>query len=116
MARINFLRDVVNQTKKINKQILIKLNGSETKNESLCAKLHEINYVIDSLILDNSLLVDKVECLKDELIGSKYDLPNASSAKLVHILSSQKPYGDKCGLGFDKNASTSKIHLSTREI
>lgn len=77
-----------------NKHILKKLNESETKNESLCAKLHDVNYVIDSLILDNSLLVDK----------------------LKHILSSQKPFGDKCGLGFDKNASTSKITLATREI
>jgi hypothetical protein len=29
-------------------------------------------------------------------------------AKLDHILSSLKPYGDKCGLGFDQNASILK--------
>lgn len=68
----------------------------------------DVNCIIDSLRLDNSLLVDTVETLEDEIIAFKYDIPNSSSVKLEHILNSQKICGDKCRLGFDKDASTSK--------
>jgi hypothetical protein len=57
------------------------------------------------------VIVNKVKNLQDNLLVCKYDLCNSSSAKLDCILSSQKPFEDKCGLGFDKSASALKITL-----
>lgn len=72
------------------------------------AQFLDINDVTDSLKNAISLLVGRVEDLEDKLVASKYDITNSSSAKLDHILSSQKPYGYKYGLGSDQNAFTSK--------
>jgi hypothetical protein len=106
---INFLRNVQNKTKKkLNKHLLKNLNEMKVENESLDAKLLDVNFIIDFLRHKNYVLDDKFECLEEELIASKYDMPISFNAKLGHILSSQKTYSDKCGLCFDKNASTSK--------
>jgi hypothetical protein len=61
-----------------------------------------VNCIIDSFRLDT------VESLEDEIIAFKYDIPNSSRVKFEHILNSQKICGDKGGLGFDKDPSTSK--------
>jgi hypothetical protein len=74
----------------------------------LWAQFLDINNVTDSLKNEISLPVGRIEDLEDKLVASKYNITNSSSAKLDHILSSQKPYGYKYGLGFDQNTSTSK--------
>lgn len=49
--------------------------------------------------------------LEKELVLVKSHLSNSSSAKVGCILSSQKSFGDKCELGFDKCVSTSKTSI-----
>jgi hypothetical protein len=61
------------------------------------------------------VLIDKINTLEIELELSKSQLQNCSSVKLDHILNSHKPFGDKCGLGFDKCASTSKTPPVNKE-
>lgn len=76
------------------------------ENESLCAKLHDLNVVNDSLRYENSVLVDKVKSLEDDLVVCKSDFSNISGIDYDCILSSQKPIGYKCGyVFFYKSAS-----------
>jgi hypothetical protein len=89
-------------------QLFMKLNEVEIEKESLCGELHDVNSIIDFLRYNNSLFVNKVKSLRDDLAVCKFDLSNSSSARLNCILSSQKLFWDKCGFGFDKNASTLK--------
>lgn len=58
----------------------------------------------DSLRIENSNLVDEIDCL----VASQYDVQHESSVKLDKILSFQKFHGDKCGVDFEKEVSTSQ--------
>lgn len=60
---------------------------------------------------ENSMPVNKVKSLEDNLVVCKFDLSNSSSAKLDCILSFQKHLENKCWLVFDKNDSTAKSTL-----
>lgn len=64
--------------------------------ESLCVKLYDLNVVNNSLKNENSMPVNKVKSLEDNLVVCKFDLSNSSSAKLDCILSFQKHLENKC--------------------
>jgi hypothetical protein len=53
----------------------------KVENESLGAKLLDVNFIIDFLRHKNYVLDDKFECLEEELIASKYDMPISFSTK-----------------------------------
>lgn len=72
----------------------------------------ELDFAMDKLKVENSLLLDRVDVLEVYEETSKVDLLVESPfSKLNKIFGFQKPYGDKCGLGFDQKASTSKSPL-----
>lgn len=81
----------------------------------MIAKIFELHAKIDSLKYENTVLIDKINTLETELELSKSQLQNCSSVKLDHILNSHKSFGDKCGLGFDKCASTKNPTCQQRE-
>jgi hypothetical protein len=55
------------------------------------------------------LWIKLIISLEKELVLDKSHLSNSSSAKVGCILSSQKSFGDKCELGFDKCVSKTSI-------
>lgn len=73
-----------------------------------------MNALLDSSNSKNCMLVSKIKSLEDEHVCAKTYLPTSTSDKLACILSSQNPFGNKCGLGFDKVHLTQKLHLSTK--
>jgi hypothetical protein len=72
--------------------------------------VHNLTNVCDSLITKNSKLLDEIDCL----VVSRYDVPHEYSVKLDKLLSFQKSHGDRCGLGFENEAYTSKNPLNSQ--
>lgn len=83
--------------KKTNNSLVKQLDGLSFEKESLCKQLHDLIVVCDSIKLENSRLVDQLDCL----VASQNDVPHEFSVKLENILSFQKPYGNRCGLGIE---------------
>lgn len=84
--------------------LLKQLDELKFEKESLYEQINYLSIVCDSLNFENFELVDQFDCL----VASQYDVPYEFSVKLDKLLSFQKPYENRCGLGFESEASTSK--------
>lgn len=80
--------------KKKNDALHKKLNEMKFESKSLCEQVHNLTNVCDSLRIENSKLVDDIDCL----VASQYDVPHESNIKLDKILSFRKSHWDRCKL------------------
>ena len=73
-------------------------------------KLDETPRLVETLVVENTSLDDKVKNPKVELSQARIQIKRMSSAKLDEVLSAQKPSFDKTSLGyvvsFDPSSST----------
>lgn len=88
-------------------------NGSAliTRRDSFSKRVIELDCGMDKLKVNNSLLIDRVRvnALEESKYSSNVDLlVESPTSKLNKIFGFQKSSGNKCGLGFDHKASTSK--------
>ena len=75
---------------------------NEVKNEkaNLLVKLNETKRLVETLVVENTSLEEKVKNLEVELSQARTQIERMSSAKLDELLSAQKPSSDKTGLGY----------------
>lgn len=72
-------------------------------------KVSELSQAIDQLKMENSILAGNVEVVEEtNKVSCIAPLNESPSSKMNKILCSQKSYGDKSGLGFYNETSTSK--------
>ena len=83
------------------------LNEVKTEKTNLLVKLDEIIRLVETLIVENTSLEEKVKNLEVELSQARTQIKWMSSAKLVEVLSAQKPSSDKTGLGYAISSSSS---------
>ena len=76
------------------------LNEVKTKIVDLLVKLNETTRLVETLVVENTSLEEKVEILEVELSQARTQIERMSSAKLDEVLSAQKPNSDKTGLGY----------------
>ena len=76
------------------------LNEVKTEKTDLLVKLDEITRLVETLVVENTSLEEKVKNLELELSQARTKIERMSSAKLDEVLSAQKPSSDKTGLGY----------------
>ena len=75
-------------------------NEVKTEKADLLVKLDKTTRLVETLVLENTSLEEKVKNLKVELSQAKTQIDRMSSAKLDEVLSVQKSISDKTGLGY----------------
>ena len=76
------------------------LNKVKTEKADLLVKLDETTRSVETLVVENTSLEEKVKLLEEELSQARTQIERISSAKLDEVLSAQKPSFDKTGLGY----------------
>ena len=76
------------------------LNEVKTEKADLLVKLDETTRLVETLVVENASLEEKVKNLEVKLSQARTQIERMSSAKLNEVLSAQKPSCDKTGLGY----------------
>ena len=76
------------------------VNEVKTKKADLLVKLDETTRLVETLVVENTSLEEKVKNLEVELSQTRTQIERMSSAKLDEVLSAQKPSSDKTGLRY----------------
>ena len=88
------------------------LNEVKIEKADLLVKLDEMTRLVETLVVDNTSLEEKVKSLKVELSQARTQIERMSSAKLDEVLSAQKPSSDKTGLEYVVSSSPSSSMAS----
>ena len=83
------------------------LNVVKTKKVELLVKLDETTRLVETLVMENTSLEEKVKNLEVELIQARTQMERVSSAKLDEVLSAQKPTSNKTDLGYAVSSNPS---------
>ena len=81
------------------------LNEVKTEKADLLVKLDETTRLVETLVVENTSLEEKIKNLEVELSQARTQIERMSSAKLDEVLSAQKPSSDKTGLGYAVSSS-----------
>ena len=76
------------------------LNEVKTEKAYILIKLDKITRLVETLIVENTSLEEKVKNLDVELHQARTQIERMTSAKLDKVLSAQKPSSNKTGLGY----------------
>ena len=76
------------------------LNEVKPEKADLLVKLDETTKLVETIIVENTSLDEKVKNLEVELSQARTQKERMSSTKLDEVLSAQKPCSDKIGLGY----------------
>ena len=88
------------------------LNEVKTEKADLLVKLDETTRLVETLVVENTSLEEKIKNLEVELSQARTQIERMSSAKLDEVLSAQKPSSDKTGLGYAVSSSPSSSMAS----
>ena len=83
------------------------LNEVKTEKAEMLIKIDEITRLVETLVVENTSLEEKVKNLEVELSLARTQIERMSSAKLNEVLSTQKPSFDKTSLGYAVSSSPS---------
>ena len=76
------------------------LNEVKTEKPNLLVKLDETTRLVETLVMENTSLDEKVNNFKVELSQAKTKIERMSNAKFNEVLSAQKPSYDKTSFGY----------------
>ena len=83
------------------------LNKVKIEKVDLLVKPDETTRLVETLVVENTLLEEKVKNLEVEISQVRTQIERMSSAKLDEVLSAQNPSFDKAGLGYVDSSSPS---------
>ena len=87
-----------------------KHNETKTEKANLLVKLDKTTRLVETHVIENTSLEEKVKNLEVELSQARTQIDRMSSTKLDEVLSAQKPSFNKIGLGYavssDPSSST----------
>ena len=89
---------------------LKKIASLELDKKILLLKLFDADELLSNAKTKNMLLLDKVKNLELKLYVTREQTNRPASSKLEPMLSTQKSYLDKTGLGFEDSISVPKNH------
>ena len=88
------------------------LNEAITEKADLLVKLDETTRLVETLVVENASLEEKIKNLEVELSQARTQIERMSSAKLDEVLSAQKPSSDKTSLGYAVSSNPSSSTTS----
>ena len=88
----------------------------KTEKADLLVKLDETTRLVETLLVENTSLEEKVKNLEVKLSQAITQIERMSSAKLDEILSAQKPNSNKIGLGYVISSDPSSSMASGSRI
>ena len=91
------------------------LNEVKTKKANLLVKLDETTRLVETLIVENTSLDEKVNNLEVKLSQARTQIERMSCAKLDEVLSAQKPSFDKTSLGYVDSFGPSSSTASNKD-
>ena len=83
------------------------LNEVKIEKVDLLVKLDETTRLVETLVVENTSLEEKVKNLEVNLSQARTQIERMSSPKLDELLSAQKPSSNKTGLGYVVSSSPS---------
>ena len=83
------------------------LNEVKIKKAYLLVKLDETTRLVETLVMENTSLEEKIKNLEVELSQARTQIERMSSAKLDKVLNAQKPSSNKTSLGYAVSSSPS---------
>ena len=93
------------------------LNEVKIEKADLLVKLDETKRLVETFVMENTLLDKKVKNLEVKLSQARTQIKRMSSAKLDEVLSAQKPNFDKAGLGYvDSSGPSSSTASGSKTI
>ena len=93
------------------------LNEVKTEKINLLVKLDETTRLVETLVVENNLLDEKVKNLEVELSQTRTQIERMSSATIDEVLSTQKPSSDKDDLGYvDSSGPSSSTASGSKTI
>ena len=93
------------------------LNEVKTEKANLLVKQDKATRLVETLVMENTSLEEKVKNLEVELSQATTQIEKMSSAKLDEVLSAQKPSSDKTGLGYAiSSGPSSSIASGSRTV
>ena len=81
------------------------LNEVKTEKADLLVKLDETTRLVETLVVENTSLEEKIKNLEVELSQARVQLERTSSTKLDEMFSLQKFASDQTALGYDLSSS-----------
>ena len=93
-----------------------KLNEVKTEKTYPLVKLDETTRLVETFVVENTSLEEKVKNLKVELSKARTQIERMSSTNLNEVLSAQKSSFDKTGLGYVVSSSPSSSAASGSKI
>lgn len=97
-----YLQNLMDSANKTEKSLKV-------ENNPLSTKLFDINNVVAKLQDKNQFLMNRMDVIKGSEDAQKEEtIKESPSSKLNTILSMQKSFGDKHGIGYDQPASPSR--------
>ena len=88
------------------------LNEVKTEKAYLLIKLDKTTRLVETLVVENTSLEEKVKNLEVEFSQARTQIERMSSAKLDEVLSAQKPSSNKIGLRYVVSSSPSSSTAS----
>ena len=88
------------------------LNEVKTKKVDMLVKLDETTRLVETVVVENTSLEEKVKNLEVKLSQARTQIERMFGAKLDEVLSAQKPRSDKTGLGYAVSSSLSSSTAS----
>ena len=93
------------------------LNEVKTEKVDLLVKLNETTRLVETLVVENTSLDEKVKNLEVELSQGRTQIERMSSAKLDEVLNAQRPSFDKTSLGYvDSSGPSSSIASGSKIV
>ena len=75
-------------------------NEVKTEKTNMLVKLDETTRLVETLVVENTSLEEKVKNLEVELSQARTQIERMSNAKLDEVLNAEKPSSDKTDLGY----------------
>ena len=92
---------------RVAKAVLKKMKNAEEDYKSLIIRYKEAKYEIKTLNGELSEAYTKVRFLEQEVVQANTKIERVSTKKLDDVISSQKHFSDKSGLGYTEGRSSS---------
>ena len=88
------------------------LNEAKIEKADLLVKLDETTRLVETLVVENTSLEEKVKNLEIELSQARTQIERMSSIKLDEVLNAQNPSSNKAGLGYVDSSGPSSSTAS----
>ena len=112
----NSLLEKTGEYTRIAKAAIKKMKKAEEDYKSLLVRYKEAKYEIETLNGELTKTYSKIRFLKLEIVQANAKIERVSTKKLDDVISSQKHFSDKSGLGYTEGSSSSENEIGRAHV